>query len=719
MAADVRPWVRLSILVVGVLTLFAIARVVTGDLIPSDPVDALMFQSGLLVVVLSSSVIELNFTRPAESLVNSLSALVALIAVVPSAPMLPTTFLFIYLGIVLVASLVCVFGQDANKRDSGIATNIAYRISSELGRARIVFSVVFVTVVAFYVDEPDAMTLSLVAFWGLFLVIWPLNIPQLLNRLFGSRRVREALVGRVVRVDSPGIVRAQLSTTASWRWAETPPVLVHLPDDSVRWGIPLMSENRDDDRWGTLLLTRLVVAGVACAPGRIETAAEGVEIPDVNELLRETTGVEGGYLVGFVQEKSTVMLLRIETVPEANLALGRLLVVGTTQGPVYYQVTSAETHEEMFADLAYGSHVVSASQIGFLTDRGTFERYEWLPSMNAPVFQTDSIGDAQKSRGTDEIVLGTVPGTSVELRGRFVEGLTSHTALLGVTGSGKTEFAFDLIRHAVANGVKVIGIDLTAQYASRLKDLGPVELSISAQLAADLGDKMFEAETGTYGAGPQKAALAGFTNELAEEIDTRLKEFLGSEGGGLGLIELREISNSKATLRITELYMSSLLNIARIDGLDSKVLVVVEEAHTVMPEVSFVGTSDFDSRGTVAKISQIALQGRKFGVGLLVIAQRTATVSKSVLTQCNTVISFSCIDETSISFLGNVFGRSIAESIPQLRPLHAVAHGDWIQSNVPIAFQVEFNEGKKNAKTVPWSHREPKVVQPESDDPPL
>ncbi len=65
-----------------------------------------------------------------------------------------------------------------------------------------------------------------------------------------------------------------------------------------------------------------------------------------------------------------------------------------------------------------------------------------------------------------------------------------------------------------------------------------------------------------------------------------------------------------------------------------------------MPEANTMGLGDFDSKGLVGKIAQIALQGRKFGVGLLVLAQRTATESKTVLTQCNTIISFTCYDDT-------------------------------------------------------------------------
>ena len=85
-----------------------------------------------------------------------------------------------------------------------------------------------------------------------------------------------------------------------------------------------------------------------------------------------------------------------------------------------------------------------------------------------------------------------------------------------------------------------------------------------------------------------------------------------------------------------------------------------------------MGLSDYHSQAVVGKISQIALQGRKYNVGLMVIAQRTATVSKTVLTQCNSVISFSIYDQTGLDFLANIFGndyklnsRWVVHSLPK------------------------------------------------------
>ena len=308
-----------------------------------------------------------------------------------------------------------------------------------------------------------------------------------------------------------------------------------------------------------------------------------------------------------------------------------------------------------------------------------------------------------------------MPDTGAKLTGNFVESLESHTAILGTTGSGKTELAFDLIRHAANSGVKVICIDLTSQYGARLGDLDPKFLSISERQAASLGDALFEVETGAYGAGEEKKALKKFAASLRADVEESLRNFLlGADE--VALVELLEISNTKATLWITEMYLSTLLRLAKDQVANGKVLVVIEEAHTVMPESSFAGLGDFDSKGTIAKITQLALQGRKYGVGLLVLAQRTATVSKSVLTQCNTVISFSCIDDTSIAFLRNVYGSEVAAGLPNLPRLRAIAHGAWVDADLPVAFDVPFDAAK--AARTGWQGQLDDVPPPSGESQP-
>jgi len=61
-------------------------------------------------------------------------------------------------------------------------------------------------------------------------------------------------------------------------------------------------------------------------------------------------------------------------------------------------------------------------------------------------------------------------------------------------------------------------------------------------------------------------------------------------------------------------------------------MVVVEEAHNYCPEKGFMKTSSSDVLRTIAS------EGRKFGLGLLIVSQRPAKVDKNVLSQCNTQI---------------------------------------------------------------------------------
>jgi hypothetical protein len=147
------------------------------------------------------------------------------------------------------------------------------------------------------------------------------------------------------------------------------------------------------------------------------------------------------------------------------------------------------------------------------------------------------------------------------------------------------------------------------------------------------------------------------------------------------------------------LYLTCLFHFARDhSGKCPRVLIVVEEAHTVMPEPTTMGLGDYDSRGLVSKISQIALQGRKYGVGLLVIAQRTATVSKTVLTQCNTMITLNCFDETSLGFLSNVYGETHTQLIANLPRLHAVVFGRGVRSERPIVVEIPYDPKKASAE---------------------
>ena len=150
-----------------------------------------------------------------------------------------------------------------------------------------------------------------------------------------------------------------------------------------------------------------------------------------------------------------------------------------------------------------------------------------------------------------------------------------------------------------------------------------------------------------------------------------------------------DVSNTEGVLEYTQWFFKTLFQIAKQDGnYGRRVCVVLEEAHTVIPEWNFIGLADRSSQALVNNISQIALQGRKYDVGFIVIAQRTASVSKTVLTQCNTVIAFQCFDGTSIDFLAHYLPRHLAEALPNLRSRRAIAVGKAIRGSAPMILDI-------------------------------
>ena len=700
--AGVAPWVRVAILVGALAVACAISLYSTGTIIPTSAREALIFQSTLLFVVLGSAVLEHKFTRPADSVVNGLMGVVSLVTVADVAPRMAWWAVFAYCAITFVLALVCSV-VSTEPHLTGWRARVAqltYKPAVVFGRARVLYSVVFLFGVFFFYGMQDPRTAILVVLWGLFIALWPLGVPELLSA-FRFRREGPAAIGRAVRLDSPNLLRIALDPQT--RWLPDAPVIYEAADGAQHVVVPLYSQTKD----AHVLATGMCVPSTfPKVPGLQAGSLYPLPVSSAPVSVEEALGAApGAVLLGFVIEDSTIGTIRFETWRPDVCSEGLVIWCHQANKRIFYQIVDGTTREEALEADRHGFQYAAATQLGVLDSERGFVKHSWVPVMNTPVFwDPKKLASQTGAAQAGDFVFGTLPGTQLQVGGPLVDAMDHHIAILGVTGTGKTELAFDVIRHMLGAGVKVVAIDLTARYRDRVSDLEPTDLSISAALATDLSQKLFDAETGQYGAGAEKKALKTFADKLRGDVATHLETFLTSTDAKcrMGLITLDEISNTKATLFITELYLTCLLKFAR-DHADMcpRVLIIVEEAHTVMPEPSTMGLGDHDSRGLVSKISQIALQGRKYGVGLLVIAQRTATVSKSVLTQCNTVISLSSFDETSLGFLSNVYGESFRAVIPALPRLHAVVFGKGVRSERPVVVEIPYVAAKHGSPKAP------------------
>lgn len=184
------------------------------------------------------------------------------------------------------------------------------------------------------------------------------------------------------------------------------------------------------------------------------------------------------------------------------------------------------------------------------------------------------------------------------------------------------------------------------------------------------------------------AQIAQWEKELREGFRAAILAFLQGDSN-VAVFELPDVANSTSILSYTRWFFKVLFEIAKEGShIPGQLCVVLEEAHTVVPEWSFVAAEDKGAQALLNQIGQIALQGRKYGIGFMVIAQRTANVSKTVLTQCNTIIAFQQFDKTSSDFLANYMGSTMIDALQNLRPRQAIAVGKAFRNGLPTIFRV-------------------------------
>ena len=431
--------------------------------------------------------------------------------------------------------------------------------------------------------------------------------------------------------------------------------------------------------------------------------------------------------VGTVGEGSDITKIRFEYSPNRPLTTGSLLSVSVkserTNENVLYQVTQAVTEIKKLDNRnETGLIVATATQLGvWRTERRNFENYGWVPPINSKVMLAKDVVGPTAELG--ELEIGKIENTDFRVLVNINDLVTHHFAILGTTGTGKSVFARDMIKKISKNNIKVFCIDFTGEIKTKINCL-------------DLGlNEVFEVNyinVNQYGLNSQNPitptqghliehiehyilrkdikldrAETDYVHDLEikiiEHIKSKIKNFVSNEINNICLFELQDISNTELTLEYTKFLFKALFSLAKDEGLfkDKKACIVLEEAHTVIPEWNMSGGTDKISSKLTNTISQIALQGRKYNIGLMIIAQRTANISKTILTQCNTIISFKQFDNTSRDFLINHFGEEFVKSLPSLKFRQAVIAGKALISDMPIMFKVPNIDEVSNINQTP------------------
>lgn len=136
-----------------------------------------------------------------------------------------------------------------------------------------------------------------------------------------------------------------------------------------------------------------------------------------------------------------------------------------------------------------------------------------------------------------------------------------------------------------------------------------------------------------------------------------------------------------------------------------------DEAHLYIPERANSDSSDAIS---VQIFERIAKEGRKYGVGLVVISQRPAEVNRTVLSQCNNVIAMRLTNGDDQNVIRRLLPDSLGsfgDLLPILDLGEALVVGD--ASLLPTRVRIAEPRQRPNSQTIEfwncWNDRDPKT----------
>lgn len=182
-----------------------------------------------------------------------------------------------------------------------------------------------------------------------------------------------------------------------------------------------------------------------------------------------------------------------------------------------------------------------------------------------------------------------------------------------------------------------------------------------------------------------------YTPDLSGKSVKDLSELLFSWIGGEKPITILDISDVPSDIMMS--IAGTLLNITyealfwgqevEIGGRKQPLLIVLEEAHNYLRS----GENSIASRN----VQRIAKEGRKYGVGLMLVTQRPSELDETVLSQCGTIIALRMNNSKDRGYVSAAIQdelRSIVDLLPSLRTGEAIVSGE----GVSIPSRIQFNK---------------------------
>lgn len=680
----------------SIICLLSISYILEGNL--QTILSQFWFSSGILLLILLSLIDQPFFSKDANVFVNAVTASVSLLLV----PAKDHTWIFwTFLGLVgyLLSSSYILFWVRKNPlNEENKVVQFFSRINRILGCPEVLFSAFFLWGAINQFGLFSYEIIPLFWFWLIFLLLNVPGIAKIICDLITKKQevASNKAVGKIFGIQSKEIFLVKLFNSKKRLGVSQFDIVefkYSFKSDRIFRGFVIDYYWLDEEQWIKVLSNKDIENTLKKVPNYQclnEDTVYKLDVKDKNIYIDK--------FVGTVTENSKIDKIKFVFNSKNVIQAGQLLEVSINDNKVLYQLLEGLTRiETLEAKNESGEIIGEAIQLGVWNEGKTqFDKFGWVPEINTPVLLISET--KEQNIPEDFIKVGEIPGTKFPVLMDMNIAINHHMAVLGVTGTGKSVFVRDLVKK-YASTRKVFIVDFTGEHKKKLQDqnLTPfIDKNTERQIYDNF--KSINTEMDKFPNQRNQSTIDTSRNFIVNTMKSKINDFIISTTEHIKIIELPDVENSQNIFEFTRAFFKELFNIAKEklgDSTFSQICVVLEEAHTIIPEWNFVSDNSKGCQAAINAISQIALQGRKYNVGLLVVAQRTANVSKTVLSQCNSIIAFQEFDNTSIDFLANYYGDDIAKVLPSLKFRQAIAVGKAFKSTIPLIFEVpEINEDK-------------------------
>ena len=514
-----------------IVFLVALALVLTGYLVFKLPVDMLeskgiIIISALIMMSFTTLLAEHLFTRPTDVVATTVSILLLLS---PTYPDLQDMGLWYwafwgYNAVLLTISLIALLLLNVEKSPSSLQNRVSKflkNVAVFFGNGRLLWFALFVLCVLFYVDSQSHLFVAVFCFSAFLLLIDP---SKTIYSFRSSDGKKESVVGNLFGIQSSNAYLVKV-------YPESPEIhrfdvmgFLSNSGGKNRWitGLVIEAYELNAQRWLKILsddsFQELKDKSVRpSSPERGEVHL--LEINGDLDLVKE--------LVGIVSEGSVIEKIKFEYAFSVDIQEGALLELICGGEKILYQLVDGITATEALESRNEAGLIIGeAVQLGqWNSDSRCFDRYGWVPSMNSPISLAKEVEIPECLPA--EYQIGKIPGSNFPVFIDKTSAVTHHLAILGVTGSGKSIFARDLIREIAREDIKVICVDFTGEYNSALSDLiaGPlVDDASSATMFTAIDD--ISGQMDEFANRRDKTLILTKEEELSRGFESALRRFV-------------------------------------------------------------------------------------------------------------------------------------------------------------------------------------------------